>query len=84
MALLIVDDQELEVADGDELKDPAEQLGVSIGCGEGMCGACQVEVIEGMENLNDPTDTEEDFGLDEGQRLMCQCVIESGTVKVTT
>ena len=83
MAKLIVEDQEIEVADGDELKDSAEQLGVSIGCGEGMCGACQVDVLEGMENLNEPTEAEEDFGLDEGQRLMCQCTIESGTVKVT-
>jgi ferredoxin len=83
MATLIVEDQVLEVADGDELKDPAEQLGVPIGCGEGMCGTCQVDVVEGMENLNDLTEAEEDFGLDDGQRLICQCVIESGVVKMT-
>jgi len=83
MAKLIVDDQEVDVADGDELKFPAEQLGVPIGCGEGLCGACQVEVLEGIENLNPPTEAEEDFNLDENQRLMCQCTIQSGVVKVT-
>jgi len=80
MALLKLDDQEVEVEDGSELFDAAEELGVPFGCGAGSCGACEVQVIAGMQNLEDPTDEEIEMDLEEGHRLMCQCKIISGTV----
>jgi ferredoxin len=83
MAILKTNDSEVEVPDGAELMDAAEELGVSFGCGNGVCGACEVDVEEGMENLNELTEAEDDMDLDDGHRLMCQCVIESGTVKIS-
>ncbi len=82
MAILVVDDQQQEVTDGDALKEAAEELGVPFGCEEGICGSCLVDVVEGLENLAELTEAEEDMGLDEGERLMCQCKVNSGTVKI--
>ncbi len=83
MAILKTDDDQVDVLDGNEVMDAAEELGVSFGCGNGVCGACEVEVKEGMENLNSLTEAEEDMMLDDGHRLMCQCKITKGTVKIS-
>ncbi|MBI2629067.1 (2Fe-2S)-binding protein [Candidatus Pacearchaeota archaeon] len=75
-----------EVKDNDnfDLIDRAEELGVAFGCQDGRCGSCRVEVVEGMENLTERTQNELDAGLmeDEPFRLMCQCKIKQGLVKV--
>ncbi len=74
---------EVELPDNSEIKDACEKHGVPMACLEGVCGACIIQVEEGMENLNEMTDAEADF-LDEkgNDRLACQCIIKNGTVKI--
>ena len=74
---------EIEVADGSPIKGACEEFGVPFACEEGVCGTCVIEVEEGMDNLSDYTQEEEDFLGEKGsERLACQCKIKSGTVKI--
>ena len=74
---------EIELPDNSSLKEVCEEQGVPMACDEGICGACVIDVVEGMENLNEMTDQEKDFFGDLGtERLACQCTIKTGTVKV--
>ena len=82
MAKLKINDDEVELADGTNIVDTIEELGVPIGCSNGVCGTCEVEVLEGMENLNPVTEEEEDLGMEGNKRLGCQCVIEKGEVSL--
>tara|TARA_B100001989_G_C24543123_1_gene468867 strand:- start:652 stop:906 length:255 start_codon:yes stop_codon:yes gene_type:complete len=83
MGILILNDEELDVPDGENIVDVIEEAGVPIGCSNGVCGTCEVEVIEGMENLSERNQEEEDLGMEGEKRLGCQCVLKSGTVKLT-
>jgi len=83
MAKLILNDEEIEVEDGENILDHIEEAGVPIGCSNGVCGTCEVEVLEGMENLSELNQEEEDLGMEGTKRLGCQCSIKSGTVKMT-
>lgn len=86
MATLISDNEKKEVKDNDnfDLIDKAEELGVAFGCQDGRCGSCRVEVIEGMSNLNEKTENEKDLlNDDKTHRLMCQCKINKGVVKIS-
>lgn len=85
MAKLIANNEdEVEVADGERIKDVCEELGVPFACEEGICGTCVIEVTEGMENLSEFTEEEEDFIGDRGtERLACQCRIKGGCVKIS-
>ena len=87
MATLINDDDEKkEVKDNDnfDLIDKSEELGVAFGCQDGRCGSCRVEVIEGMDNLTPKTQNEKDLlGDNKIHRLMCQCNIKEGIVKIS-
>ena len=83
MAKLIVNDQEKEIPDNTRIVDACEELGVPMSCKEGICNMCKVQVVEGMENLNDKTDNEVTQGLEGNERLACQCTIKQGTVKLT-
>jgi len=83
MAILIINDQEIEITDGEKIVDAIEEAGVPIGCSNGVCGTCEVEVIEGMDNLSPLNDEEKDLGMEGNKRLGCQCDILSGTVKLT-
>ena len=78
----VEDSRNLE--DGNVPWDEAEELGVAFGCQDGRCGSCRVEVVEGMENLSELTQNELDIGMtkDEPYRLMCQCKIKQGLVKI--
>lgn len=82
MATLKSDEQEVEVQDGEKTMNAAEQLGVPFGCRQGICGTCKVEVVEGMENLSERNDQENAMGLADAERLMCQCAIKQGLVKI--
>ena len=86
MAKLIfenLNNKEVELTDGSSIRDICEKEGVPMGCSEGVCGMCVIEVLEGMENLSDPTAPEKDFfGEIKNERLACQCNIKSGTVKI--
>ena len=88
MAKIIREDdfEEREVKDNDnfDLIDKAEELGIPFGCQDGRCGSCRIEVTEGMENLTERTQNELDVGFTENDsyRLICQCKIKSGTVRI--
>ncbi len=84
MAIVKTDEKEVEVKDGSILRKACEELGVLFPCGGmGVCGGCLVEILEGAENLTEPTDAEKDMFLESNQRLACQCKIMRGTVKIT-
>lgn len=78
-----------EVEPGELLLDAGEKAGVEMeaGCFNCSCGTCVAEIIEGMENLDDPTPEELDV-LDawnrdpEKYRLTCCVRIRKGTVKL--
>ena len=80
MAKLVLNGEEIEAPENTKIVDQIEEAGVPIGCSNGVCGTCEVEVLEGMENLNEMTEEEEDLGLEGNKRLGCQCMITGGTV----
>jgi ferredoxin len=82
MATFKTPHDEREIPDGTKLEPVAEAMGVPFGCHNGVCGACTVIVLEGMENLGAMSEAEEDMDLDPDQRLMCQCTISGGTVTI--
>jgi ferredoxin len=83
MAKIILNDEEIEIPDGTNIVDHIEEAGVPIGCSNGVCGTCEVDIEEGMENLSELNQEEEDLGMEGTKRLGCQCVINGGTVKLT-
>ncbi|MCA9392810.1 MAG: (2Fe-2S)-binding protein [Candidatus Omnitrophica bacterium] len=83
MAKLIIDGSEHDVQDGALIDEICENEGVPFSCNSGVCGTCQIEVLEGQEHLNDLNDEERELGMDRNNRLGCQCRIMGGTVKVT-
>ncbi len=85
MAKLIINQHEVEIADGEAIKDACEEAGIPFACTEGICGTCVIQVKEGGENLSSPTEEEKDFlGDDVGdERLACQCKLRCGTVKIS-
>lgn len=74
--------KEVEVIDGNEIRDACEKLGVPFGCRNGLCGTCMVDIIEGEENLSELTEKEHDLERDRKHRLACQCKIKSGNIKI--
>ena len=84
MAKLILNkDEEITIEDGAPIKDACEEMGVPFACEEGVCGTCVIEVEDGMANLSDFTQEEEDFLGEMGnERLACQCKIKCGFVKI--
>lgn len=86
MADLIFDDTDetIPLEDGSPIAEACEEAGVPFACTEGVCGTCVIEVVEGKDNLTEPTQEEIDF-LGEGtcdERLACQCKIKSGKVRI--
>ena len=77
-------EESLDVSIDEDLVDAGEKLGVAFGCIDGRCGSCRVEIVEGMENLSELTKNELDMGMndEEPYRLMCQCKIKKGLVKI--
>lgn len=84
MAKLVFNDEnEVELEEGSSIKEVCEEEGIPFACEEGVCGTCVIEVEEGMDNLSEFTEEEEDFlGEMDNERLACQCKIKSGCVKV--
>jgi ferredoxin len=85
MAKIILDNEEpkeIELEDNSEVKHACEELGVEFGCKNGFCRTCEVTVLEGYDNLTPLTENEEFIGLNKPRRLMCQCKIKHGTVKI--
>lgn len=83
MAKLIIDNVEYELPDGAKMDAICEKVGIPFSCNSGVCGTCQIEVIEGQENLSELNQEENDLGMDRNNRLSCQCSIKSGIVKIT-
>lgn len=77
-------DEEYEVEDGSHVQEACEEAGVPFACTEGVCGTCVIEVQDGMDNLSDYTQAEEDFlGEQNTERLACQCRLKNGCVRIT-
>lgn len=59
---------------------------IASGCSDSTCGTCHVDILEGADNLSEPTARErgtlKDAGHPAGQRLSCRTEILKGTVKV--
>ncbi len=82
MATFKTTTEEREIPDGSKLEPFVEELGVPFGCHNGVCGACIVTVLDGMENLGELSEAESEFDLDDDDRMMCQCTIDGGTVEI--
>lgn len=84
MPKLCVNDDEFELEENEPIAEACENAGIPFACTEGVCGTCVIEVKEGMENLSEFTQEEEDFLGDlDNERLACQCKIKSGEVRIT-
>lgn len=65
-----------EFPSGKTLLSCAEEMGVRVShvCGgDGACGTCRIEVVEGAGNLTPPTPDETYKEIDPPYRLSCQC-----------
>ncbi|HBR15873.1 MAG TPA: ferredoxin [Candidatus Omnitrophica bacterium] len=82
MAKLIIDDSSYEIPDGAQIAEICENSGIPFSCNSGVCGTCQVVVLEGAGNLNDLSEEELDLGMDHKTRLSCRCRIKNGTVRI--
>ena len=82
-------DKSAEVGPGELLLEAGEKAGVEMeaGCFNCSCGTCVVEVVRGMENLEEPTPEELDV-LDswnkdpEKYRLTCCVKVKDGAVVI--
>ena len=83
MGKFIIDNVEYNIPDGGQIASACEEAGVPFSCNSGVCGTCQIEILEGAQNLNELNKEEYDLGQDRNHRLGCQCAIISGTVKAT-
>lgn len=72
-----------EFSAGRTLLSIAEELGVTIGhvCGgDGACGTCRIEVVEGWSCMTPPTPDETYKELDPPYRLSCQAKLSGDVV----
>ncbi|MFM1919029.1 MAG: putative ferredoxin [2Fe-2S] 4 [Candidatus Hydrogenedentota bacterium] len=82
MAVVEFEGQTREVDDHSAIMEACEEMGVPFGCTAGECGTCCVYVEDGMENLEPKNDAEVSMNLGRDERLCCQLVIRTGTVKL--
>ena len=68
-------DLRIEIANGSDLVEGGMKLGIPFSCVSGSCGTCKTKILKGMQNLSELSEEEEDYGLAEGYRLICQCKI---------
>ena len=83
MAKLIIDNIEYTIEDGKQIAEACETAGIPFSCNSGVCGTCQIEILEGADNLGELNREEKELAMDRNHRLGCQCTIKGGTVKVT-
>ena len=81
MAKFIIDNKEYELSDGVSIAEICEKTGVPFSCNSGVCGTCQIEILEGAENIGELNQEEKDLGMDRNNRLACQCSILKDLVK---
>ena len=82
MATIKTETSEMIVEDGLPIKEACRELGVPFGCESGLCATCEIEVIEGMKNLEPYSDQEKELRMDGNRRLACQCVLKQGDIKI--
>ena len=80
--MLKMGEKEIPLVSGQTILEAAKELDIPLSCHSGICGTCQVEVIEGMENLSPYNDSERDMGLGGNMRLCCQLIIKEGLVEI--
>ncbi len=83
MATLIINGESVELEDGAKIVDAIEEAGCPIGCSNGVCGTCEIEVKEGMDNLSPLNDEERDLGMEGSKRLGCQVKLLQGSASIT-
>ena len=74
--------QSKDIANGEKIKNAAEEMGVLFGCEDGICGTCMIDVVSGEGNLSELTQPEKDLERDKKHRLACQCKIKKGDVVI--
>lgn len=78
----------VQVPAGTRIIEISEKIGsgITYGCREGECGTCLTHVIEGRENLSEPSALElrvlKENLAGSNDRLACQCQVLGGNVKV--
>ena len=82
MAILKTDEMQEHVPDVESTVEACEKLGVTFGCYTGVCGSCEIEVVEGMKNLSGLTREEIEKNLKNNRRLACRCRIKKDSVKI--
>ena len=89
MPKVTIDNKDVNVPPGTSILDAAldNEIALDHNCGGNCaCSTCHVIVLEGMENLSEMSEDEEDMldsavGLTLESRLACQCKVK-GDVKV--
>jgi ferredoxin len=72
-----------ELAEGRTLLSCALEMGVRIShvCGgDGACGTCRIEVVDGWDNLTPPTPDETYKELEAPHRLSCQAKLKRDVI----
>ena len=82
MAKLKYKKKEIDISDNEQIRESCKSFGVDFGCNSGSCGTCMIKVIKGQKNFSELTEMEKRFGLDENNRLACQCRIKKGIVEI--
>ncbi len=78
----------VNVPAGTRIIEISEKVGAGItyGCREGECGTCLTRVIEGGDNLSEPSVLEQRVLKENlagrNDRLACQCQVLGGEIKV--
>ncbi|WP_425090870.1 2Fe-2S iron-sulfur cluster-binding protein [Tropicimonas sp. S265A] len=78
----------VNVPEGTRIIEISEKIGAGItyGCRAGECGTCLTHVVDGAENLSDPSALElrvlKENLAGRQDRLACQCQILGGAVTV--
>ena len=73
---------------GTRIIEISEKIGAGItyGCREGDCGACLTRIVDGADNLSEPSALEtrvlRENLAGHNERLACQCKVLSGAVTV--
>lgn len=79
----VTDNITVDVKKGSKIPDIVDQCGASLpfGCRMGSCGTCRVIIEQGIENLNQRTQEEEDLfenftSVRDDERLGCQLIVK--------
>lgn len=82
MPKITLNRKEIEFGKDENPYSEFEKLGVDFSCHNGVCGTCKMKVLKGMKNINSKTEMEEDFPLEDNERLACQCHKIKGDIVV--